>query len=105
MASEIINQIDGTERLCDERVAAAQNHALEVIAQAKERAAQRKAEAIGQARREADEIMAAANDAAKKTLEAAAAQSEAKIAEMRKSAEGNTAVAVNAVAKRLVEWN
>lgn len=105
MASEIINQIDETERRCDERVAQAQSRALEVIAQAREEAARRRAEAVAKARREADAIIAEANAAARKTLEKAAAQSKANIAAMRKGAEGNTAKAVNAVAKRLVEWN
>ena len=105
MASEIINQIDETERLCDERVAAAQSQAAEIITQAKERAAAQKAETIARARKEADGIIAAANAAAGKTIEEAAAQSREKIAAMRKAAEGNTAKSVNAVAKRLVEWN
>ena len=105
MASEMIHQIDETERLCDERVAAAQSEALDLIAQAKERAAKRRADMLAAARSEAQAIVDAANEAAKQTLEAAAARSQVKIVSMRKGAEGNTARAVNAVAKRLVEWN
>ena len=105
MASEIIHQIDETERLCDERLAAAQSQAAQIITQAKERAAAHKAETIARARKEADELIAAAEAAAQKTLAEAAEQSKTKIADMRKNAEGNTAKSVNAVAKRLVEWN
>lgn len=103
MASEIIASIREAENKCDERIAAAKAEAAKTVEKAGLCAVEYRQKKTDEAKAKAAELIAAARDEAAQTVRKAEEENKSLIEEMRKKAQGNSARAITAVAKKLAE--
>lgn len=103
MASEIMAKINEAEQKCDEKIALAKAEASRIIEKAEQSAVEYRQKKTEDAKLKSREIIEQAKEQAAWTVKKAEDDNKGLVEQMRKSAQGNSARAITAVAKKLAE--